>query len=165
MAKAKKELPKVSVIDRRLANPFGLPSQAIYLKEGQWALRWFAESVRTGRIYQAQQLGWDFVLPEELRGTPSDAGAIIVDGRVVRGDAGNREILMKMAAEDFAKIQKAKADKNLRDLGSVAKLKESAANKASTELGDQAANAIYNTNIEITSERVAYDLEDDRPAT
>lgn len=164
MAKTK-ALPKVSIIDRRMAHPFGFPSQTIELKEGQWAIRWFSEAVRTGRIYQAQQLGWGFVLPEELRGTPTDIGGIVVDGRVVRGEAANREVLMKMPRVDFERIQQAKADANLAELKSTKKTKEDAANRAAKELGDEAAESIYNSNMEVMDERRSYDLDGDAPTT
>lgn len=159
----KKALPKVSILDRRLANPFGFPSEAITLKEGQWATRWFAESVRSGRVHQGHQLGWDFVGPEDLRGPASDVGALVVDGRVVRGDAHNREVLMKMPQADFAQIQHAKAVKNLADMGSGKKTSERAANLAAKQFGDQAGDAVYSANIEVTDERRAYDLEGDAP--
>lgn len=158
-------LPKVSVLERRLQHPFGAPSNSIKLREGDWHLRWMAESVRSGRIYQAEQLGWEFVQPDELRGQAQDVGGLIVDGRVVRGDASNREVLMKMPADMFSAIQRAKAQKNLTDLGSAKKNKEDAANKAASTpgMGEEAAEVIYKSNMEITDSRVAYDLEGDTP--
>lgn len=164
-AKPPVDLPKVSVLERRLQHPFGAPSEAIQLKEGRWALRWFSEAVRSGRIHQAQQLGWDFVQPEELRGQASDIGGQIVDGRVVRGDAHNREVLMKMPEADFHAIQDAKALKNIASLGSGKKTREDAANATAKQFGDQAADTVYRSNIEVTDERRSYDLEDEAPAT
>lgn len=164
-AAAKKDLPKVSVLDRRLANPFGFPSERIALKEGQWSLRWFSEALRTGRIYQAQQLGWEFVTPDDLAASAADIGALIQDGRIVRGENANREILMKMPQAMFDQIQNAKAEKNLRDIKSSSKTKDSIANRAASELGEQAADHLHNTNIEVMDERRSYDLEDESPAT
>ena len=158
-----KKLPKVSVIDRRLANPFGLPSEAVRLKEGQWATRWFAESVRTGRIHQGQQMGWECVTPDDLAGAASDIGAQVVDLRVVRGDTSNREVLMKMPQADFDRIAKAKALKNLADMGSSKKSSDKAANLAAKQFGEEAAETIHRSNMEITDSRESYDLEDDTP--
>lgn len=160
---AKKQLPKVSILDRRLAHPFGFPSEAITLKEGRWAIRWFSESVRTGRIYQAQQMGWECVAPEELKGSPSDISAIAVDGRVVRGENANREVLMKMPQADYDQIVEAKASKNLADLGSSAKTREKAANAAASKFGDRAGDTVYRSNMEVTDHRASYDLEGDAP--
>jgi hypothetical protein len=160
-----KKLPKVSILDRRLANPFGLPSDPIHLKNGRWAVRWFAESVRSGRVYQGQQLGWTFVEPTDLTGDASDIGALVVDNRVVRGDAAHREVLMKMPQAEFAQIQRAKAEKNLADMGSSKKTSEKAANLAAKQFGDEAGEAVYRSNMEITDSRAQYDLEDEAPAT
>ena len=160
-----KKLPKVSIIDRRLANPFGLPSEPIHLKDGQWAVRWFAESVRSGRVHQGQQLGWVCVSAEDLTGDASDIGGQVVDDRVVRGDAAHREVLMKMPQSDFNKIQRAKAAKNIADSSSSKKATANAAEMAAKEFGDEAAETIHRSRMEVTSSRESYDLEDDVPAT
>lgn len=165
MAKVKKDLPTVSIVDRRLAHPFGFPSESITLKEGQWSIRWFSEAVRSGRIYQAQQMGWEFVIPEELRGTASDISALVVDGRIVRGENANREVLMKMGKADFDRIQQAKASKNLADLGSSKKTRDVASNAAAAKFGDQAGEAVNRSNMEVTDHRASYDLEGDNPPT
>lgn len=162
---AEKVLPKVSILDRRLAHPFGFPSESIALKHGQWAVRWFSEGLRTGRIYQAQQLGWDFVNADELRGVPSDISALVVDGRIVRGENANREVLMKMPQAEYDLIQSAKADRNLSDLGSSAKTREKAANAATSKFGPQAGDAVYDSKMEVTDHRASYDLEGDAPPT
>ena len=155
-----KKLPKVSIIERRLKHPFGSPSEAIKLKEGDWATRWVSETLRTGRVYQVQNLGWDFVTPEEVVGQPTDLGCQAIDNRLVRGDASNREVLMKMPKADFDAIQRAKADANLRGLHSGKKLKEDAANRATQHFGtDEAGEAIYNSDLDVRDSRVAYELE------
>jgi len=165
MAK-KQALPKVSVLERRLANPFGAPSMAVQMKDGQrWATRWVSESLRTGRVYQVQQLGWDFVTPEEIVGTPGDLGCQAIDNRLVRGDAANREVLVKMPQADFDLIAKAKAEKNLAGLGSGKKLREDAANQATREFGtDEAGEAIYRSHLEVTDSRVSMDLDGEGPS-
>src|SRR6185503_351083 len=156
-----KKLPKVSILERRLKNPFGSPSEAIKLKEGDWATRWVSETLRSGRVYQVQNLGWDFVTPEEVVGQPSDLGCQAIDNRLVRGDAANREVLMKMPRADFEAIQRAKAETNLRNLGSGKKLKEDAANRATQHFGtDEAGEAIYNSDLDVRDSRVAYELEE-----
>lgn len=163
MPRKARELPKVSIIDRRLQNPFGLPSVAVTLKEGQWAVRWFAESVRTGRVHQGTQMGWDFVTPDDLRGDASDIGAQAVDGRIVRGDNSNREVLLKMPQADFEKIQHAKAEKNLADMGSSKKSSHTVANMAAKQFGDEAGDVLSKSHMEITDSRERYALDDDTP--
>lgn len=166
MARTPKKLPNVSIIDRRLANPFGLPSEAVTLKEGKWAVRWFSESVRTGRVHQGTQMGWDYVTPDDLTGQPGDIGAQAIDGRVVRGDNSNREVLLKMPAEDFAKLQHAKAAKNLKDMGSSSKSADKVANMAAKQFGDEAGDVLSKSNMEIHDSRVSYALDDaDAPAS
>lgn len=160
MAK-KTALPKVSVLERRLKFPFGAPSESIKLKEGEWAMRWVSEGVRTGRVYQVQNMGWEFVTPEEIVGQPSDLGCQALDNRLVRGDAANREVLMKMPKADFEAIQKAKASENLKNLSSGKKLKEDAANRATQHFGtDEAGEAIFNSDLDVRDSRVAYELDE-----
>ena len=160
MSKTKK-LPKVSVLDRRVQFPFGAPSEAIQLTEGEWAIRWVSEGVRTGRVYQVQNMGWEFVTPEELVGQPTDLGCQALDNRLVRGDAANRDVLMKMPKASFDQIQQAKAGHNLRNLGSGKKMKEDAANLATKHFGtDEAGEAIYRSDIDVKDSRVSYELDD-----
>lgn len=160
MAKEKK-LPKVTVLERRLKNPFGSPSEGVKFKEGEWMARWFSETLRTGRIHQAVTLGWDFVVPEDLATPAADLGFQAIDSRVVRGDAANREVLMKMPKVEFEQIQKAKADTNLRNLNSGKKLKEEAANRATAHFGtDEAGETIYKSDLDVRDSRVSYELDD-----
>ena len=163
MAK-QKALPKVSVLERRLAHPFGAPSVPITLKDGQpWAIRIANDGVRTGRVHQVIQLGWTYVLADEIDGRPADFGFRELDGRLVRGEHGE-EVLVKMPKADFEKIQQAKADKNLRDLGG-SKVKEATAARTAAKFGDEAADTVYNSDMTVTDSRVNIDLEGDGPPT
>lgn len=163
--KPKKALPHVSILERRLRNPFGEASVAVRLKEGEWATRWFNVSVRTGRIHQGQQLGWTFVTPAELIGRPEDYGFEALDDRLVRGDQANRDYLMKMPKADFEQIQMAKAEKNIREMGSSKKLKEQAAQAASKVFDtDEAGDRIFESNIELTDTRITTPV-DESPVT
>ena len=140
---AKKALPKVSILDRRLANPFGTGSVPITLKTpGNWEIRWVYSKMRPGHIYNmTHQKGWVFVEPQELDGSPDEYGLTPKDNRLVRGDHGE-EVLMKMAAEDFAKIQEAKAEYNLKQLGKK-QMREAVAQAAAAKHGDEAADSVY----------------------
>jgi len=161
MAK-KRDLPVVSVLERRLLNPFGTPSVPIVMKDGApWATHWFASEVRSGRIHQALQLGWVYVTPADVEGTADELGFEIKDGRITRGPSGS-EVLMKMPGDDYAKIQKAKFEKNRGEMGGK-KLKSEVAQRAAKEFGDEAADTIYGSDLEVKDSRVSIDLDGDGP--
>lgn len=159
------KLPKVSVLERRLENPFGSPSVDIELKGGQkWALRIINANMRSGRVYEViKSKGWEFVTPAELPTKADELGFREMDNRVVRGEKGE-EVLVKMPLEMFKKIQMAKAEHNIKGLGKK-QMMETAANMAAQQgMGDEAAETIYNSNMSITDSRVNIDLEGDDAA-
>lgn len=154
MAKTKK-VPTVSVLDRRLLHPFGLPSVAITLKEGDWELRIVDSQSRPGRLHDIRHnKGWEFVKPDELDGTPDEYGFRVMDDRLVRGENG-REVLMKMDADVYARILKAKTDLNEKAVRPKA-LKEAAAQEVAVQYGSEAGDHVYNRQpIDITTTRGA----------
>lgn len=160
MAKEKKA-PKVSVLERRLENPFGSPSVEINLKGGQkWALRIINVNVRSGRVYEViHHKGWEFVTPDELEQKPDEIGFRVMDNRVVRGEKGE-EVLVKMPQSAYDQILAAKTRQNLKGISKKATL-ETAANMAANNpaMGDQAAETIYRSNMTIEDSRVSVDLE------
>ena len=140
---AETKLPKVSILDRRLQNPFGTGSVAITLKTpGQWEVRWVYSKLRPGRLYEmTHQKGWVFVEPAELDGDADEYGLMVKDNRLVRGDHGE-EVLMKMPKDMFDKITQAKAQSNLGQLG-VNKMRTAVAQAAAKEHGDQAGDTVF----------------------
>jgi hypothetical protein len=144
MAKAKNALPKVSVLERRLANPFGANAVPITLKtEGEWEIRWEFSKLRSGHIYNmVHNKGWEFVQPHELMGEPDEYGLIAKDNRLVRGDH-SEEVLMKMPREMFRKIAQAKAEHNLKQLGKK-QMQEAVSQATAKEHGDQAGDSVFN---------------------
>ena len=72
----KSALPKVSVIERRLANPHGTPSIPITLKTaGEYVVRIVNADMRAGRLHEMTHTkGWTFVEPEEIDGTADEYG-------------------------------------------------------------------------------------------
>lgn len=151
-------VPKIDVLERRLAHPFGAPSVAITLKDGQaWAIRWVSDSVRTGRIHQILGMGWEFVTPEEIDGRPADYGCRVLDGRLVRGEHAE-DVLVKMPQAMFDKIQWAKAAKNLENLGGT-KGKTQAAEAVAKQFGPEAADTVYRSSMEVNDSREIMDLE------
>ena len=143
MAKTK-ALPKVSVLDRRLANPFGGGTVPITLKTpGRWEIRIVHAKLRAGHLYNmTHHKGWTFVLPEEIDGTPEEYGLVVKDGRLVRGDHAE-DVLMKMPREDFLKIQRAKDEYNLKQIGQK-QMAEYAAQRTAQEHGSEAGDTVFN---------------------
>lgn len=139
----KPKLPKVSILDRRLANPFGNTSVPITLRTpGEWEIRWVYSKLRPGRLYDmTHNKGWVFVQAEELHGAPDEYGLTVKDQRLVRGDHGE-EVLMKMPAADFRKIQQAKAQYNERQLGKKA-MQHSVAQATAQQHGSEAGDAVF----------------------
>ena len=138
-----KKLPKVSILDRRLKNPFGSGTVPITLKTpGQWEVRWVYSKLRAGHVFDmTHNKGWVFVEPDEIDGGIDEYGFTARENRVVRGDA-SEEVLMKMPLEDFRKIQRAKADANLKQL-KVKNMRSEVAQAAAKEMGDQAGDGVY----------------------
>lgn len=151
-------LPKVSVLDRRLAHPFGAPSPSITLKTpGQWEIRIFNKDVRSGRIHDAvHKLGWVFVEAKELDGSPDEYGFRELDGRLVRGEHG-AEVIMKMPREHFLQIQQRKSEENLKGLGKQKTLAD-AAQRTAQEYGSQAGDLVHaRVTVDDSRERVELD--------
>jgi hypothetical protein len=118
----KQEPPRVSVIERRLQNPFGEPSNPIQFKEPGKIARWFNAAIMADKIWRAKNKGWSVVYPADLVDldqvggfTPAPDG-----GYITRGDRG-QEVLMWMWQADFDAIALAKARANTRNMGNPTK--------------------------------------------
>lgn len=138
-----KTLPAVTVLDRRLAHPFGSPSVAITLTSGgPWEVRFVDSQLRPGRLHDIKHnKGWEFVDASELDGKPDEYGLREVDGRLVRGENG-REVLMKMPKAMYDQISQRKAELNLKGLGKQA-TRETAAQATAQAFGSEAGDAVY----------------------
>lgn len=114
--------PRVSVINRRLQNPFGTPSRDIPLKGEKargWVVRTFsADPEHPNRHYDAvHRLGWVPLSVEDLAVSAESIGFnVATDGRITRGPHGH-EVLMAMPKADFDAVQAAKNAENLRKMG------------------------------------------------
>ena len=96
--------PNISVLERRLQNPFGDGSPAIRLKEPGWTLHVINANLRPGRYHDVtRNKGWVPVEATEIDGDPLDFGFDVKDGRVVRGERG-QEVLVKMPTAWAQKI-------------------------------------------------------------
>jgi len=149
MAKAEpvKKKPRVSVLERRLQNPFGEPSSPIELNDDSLECRVFNRAVGAQQLYKAKRNGWEYVEPSQLV-DPEQAGGfkVSVDGqRLVRGER-EEEVLMYMPKADRKQIELAKAKKNVRDM-QMGRQKEAVVQAASQRFGDQAGEFLSKTNI------------------
>lgn len=138
--------PRISVIDRRLKNPFGTPSREIPLKGEKrgWVVRTFAaDAEHPNRHYDAvHRLGWTTLTRDDLAVSVESLGYIVAaDGRVVRGKGGE-EVLMGMPKADFEAVQKAKSDANLKSLRGTS-IRGEVAQAAAQTHGDEAGENTY----------------------
>lgn len=137
-------LPSISVLERRLQNPFGEGSPAVRLKQPGWTLHVVNSALRSGRYHDVvRNKGWVPVEPQEIDGDPLDFGFDVKEGRVVRGERG-QEVLVKMPTRDYQAIQMAKDAHNKKLIGGRA-VKQAAVEGAAKQFGDQAADLIDST--------------------
>ena len=139
-------VPRISVLDRRLNNPFGQPSFDIPLKGEKrgWVVRTFAaDAEHPNRHYDAvHRLAWVPLSATDLTVSPESLGFNVApDGRIIRGRHGE-EVLMAMPKEDWEKVQAAKSEENERRL-KPKKLRDATAQATAKEHGDEAGDMTY----------------------
>ncbi len=135
-----KQKPRISVLERRLQNPFGEASSPIDLTDPTLECRVFNRAVGAQQIYKAGRNGWSFVEPGMLADLEQAGGfRVSTDGqRLVRGER-EEEVLMYMPKTDRAQIELAKARKNVKDM-QMGKQRDAVAQAAAQQLGDQAGD-------------------------
>lgn len=140
-----KRFPKISVLERRLASPFGEPSRSIELRDQDepMVLRWVSEDSRPGRMDIARNIqGWEPVTKDELADPEAIQGlAVAPDGTVRRGER-MRAHLMKMPKAMYDKIQMAKTETLMRRQRSSSATKAEIASKTAEKFGPQAGDYI-----------------------
>jgi hypothetical protein len=158
MPKKATSAPPVSVLERRLQNPFGDGSPAVTLKEPGWVVHVINTQLKPGRYHDVvRNKGWVPVEPNDLDGAAEDYGFDVREGRIVRGERGV-EVLMKMPEGEFKQIQMAK-DRHNRRLVSPRTMKAAVVESAAGQYSDQAADYL-NQNVTIKSERSPVPLDD-----
>lgn len=133
--------PRVSVLDRRLNDPFGMPSIPIQFKEPNRIARWFNAAISNDKVWIAKQVqGWEQVTPDMLVDTDQIGGySLSPAGHITRGERG-QEVLMWMPRDAFDQIQWAKARKNLERMGHSDRTKAEVVEAAGNKFGDEAAD-------------------------
>lgn len=109
----------IEVLDRRLQNPFGEPSQPIHLKDKSLVCRWFNAGISADKIWRAKHVkGWQHVTGNMVVDLDQiGAHSLSADGqKIVRGERG-QEFLLCMPRDAFDKIQAAKARMNNELMG------------------------------------------------
>lgn len=138
--------PVISVIERRLQGPsvFRESSQPIPLVEPKkWTLRWENSSISPNHVWDLIHVkGWTYCEPADLACGVDEIGAFAEDGRIVRGERGQREILMKMLAKDYARVQQKKTNETIRQTFGKKQLKEAIVSGVAGEHGEQAAEFV-----------------------
>lgn len=169
LRKGLEDYPAIDILERRLLNPEGTPSEPIQLR-GQsepMELRWINTEL-PGRYHEVTRYGgYVPVRTEELRdkNEVSDLQES-PDGYVTRGERG-REVLMKIPKRYYDAIQRKRAEIELRKLRSSAGIKRTLMEEAGgqshtykdadgqtrTISGDEAAHGVGQFFGEITSSR------------
>jgi hypothetical protein len=135
----------ISVIERRLqggGSALQTTSQPIPLKEKGWTLRWENSEIRPDQIWHCiNVLGWEYVVPGDIDATMEEIGAAERDSRVVRGERG-KEVLLKMRASDFKKVQAKKTTENIDLTFNKGKVKDAMLNAVAGSMGPEAAEYV-----------------------
>jgi hypothetical protein len=106
--------PRVSIIERRLQNPFGEPSADIPMKDQGLAPRWFNEASKPGQMARAVELGWEPVTKDMITDLRKVGMYTIGPGDVICRGERQTEHLMFMPKQDRELIQRAKTEENNR---------------------------------------------------
>ena len=136
-----------AALARRLApggNVFGGGTRAIPLKEPKrWHTRIENDFGDDQSVYRAiHDLGWEPLEPSDLSCKPEDVGLRVNEaGHLVRGAQG-REVVLKMAIEDYREVEQMKTARNLSGLGSPSKTKAQTANAAAAAFGPEAGDFV-----------------------
>jgi len=135
------------VLARRLAsgNLNGSGSLAIPLKEPErWYTRIDNQLADPNMFYRlVHEMGYEPLKPADLACSPTQAGfRVSEDGNLVRGPAGQEEMVFKMPTEQRALLDQAVSQANLKGIGSASKIKSDIA-EAASQLGEEAADYVH----------------------
>ena len=131
---------------RRLSssNPHGTGQRKIPLKEPKrWQLYIANDYNNEDELYRmVHDLGWEPLHVDDLACKPSDIGfRVSEDGHLVRGPQG-REMIFKMAIEDYRVLEQRKTEANNATIGKPGKTKQAVTNAVAAVHGDEAASFV-----------------------
>lgn len=134
--------PRLSVLERSLQHPFGIPSSPVELKEKGLVCRWVNTELKGGAQFQyALSHGWMQVRPEYVKDLKQVQHVVSPDGFVVRGQRGT-ELLMYTTIEHFNDRKLAKDHENQRMMN-PAVMKRDLVEAADKHLGPEASEYLH----------------------
>ena len=134
--------PRVSILERRLQNPFGEPSVNIRFKRKDITARWFNDAARGsgGQIHRGHELGWEDVTPDMIADMDSlGFHKVSPANQITRGPRGE-EVLMWMPTAQWHQIQMAKTRKNYELMKDFDREKQQLVNAAAERFGGEAGD-------------------------
>lgn len=132
-------IPDIEVLDRAIADPFGMPSNPITLKDPKFVCRWVNTELKGGaQLTDALSAGYLKTKPEYLADPEGFHWSLSPDGYVTRGER-HREILMYTTKEHQKRRAWAKTERNLKAMHvNKSEIQEAAARQFGKD-GDRAA--------------------------
>jgi hypothetical protein len=129
--------PRVDVLERAVADPFGAPSSPVELKDPALVTHWCNTELKGGaQLHSYTEAGWLKVRPEYLKQPDHLTFSVSPDGYVTRGER-HREILMYTTAEHNKRRMWAKTESNMKRMRqSNDEIAQSAAQHFGSEAGD-----------------------------
>jgi len=153
---------QISVIERRLqsASALSVGSSTIPLKDPTWTLRWENSEIAPDHLWKViNELGWEYVDPEDIACPLDEVGAQARDGRVIRGTRGT-EVLVKMRTADYAKVQSKKRRENLALTFDKKKLRSAVVGQVASAHGEEAAEFIHKNTMTVNDSRERVSLDE-----
>ena len=129
----------------RSGNLQGGGSIAVPLKEPErWYTRIENQLADPNMFYRMRhELGYEPLTPDDLACKPSDAGfRVSEDGYLVRGPAGQEEMVFKMLHSDRAVLDTMYSESNKKGIGSSKTVKADMAEAAGAAIGAEAGDYI-----------------------
>lgn len=137
-----------AALERRLApgaDPHQASDRKIPLKEPhRWQLYVANDYAEPDGLYRmVHEYGWLPLEPADIACNPEDIGYRVNEsGHLVRGPQG-REVVFKMAIEDYRLLMQRKTERNNRGIGSQSKTKFAMAESAAAAHGSEAGDWVH----------------------
>lgn len=106
--------PRVDVLERAVADPFGAPSQPVELTDPALVTHWCNTELKGGaQLHTYTEAGWLKVRTEYLKNPDNFSFSVSPDGYVTRGER-HREILMYTTKEHEKRRAWAKTEQTMK---------------------------------------------------
>ena len=129
--------PRIEVLERGLANVFGLPSCEIQLKDREMVTHWCNTAISGNQLGSYLDAGYLKVRPEMLADPDRLSFTVSPDGYVTTGPR-HEEILLYTLKSWYLKRQQKKSELNRRSM-MPGGMKREVVEAAAAQYGDQAA--------------------------